>query len=793
MLPKTDRAFAVLALLAGTWAAAVPLPARAADKVVAYVVTAGTAGNQEFGGVLGMDFDVANPIVVTQIGVFDDNSDGLQLPITAKLWDRSDPASPVVLETVEFTPEEPGTLVGGSRFKPLPAPRRLEIGFRGTIGAEGYGAGERLRNTLGVIANRNWTVNDGNGSIQFVGGGRYGTVNGEYPGTVDGGPADRYCAGTFEFETTPPLKPGPPAGLTIDPAATTLSLAWLPVTTPLPAAKYEIFRATSPTGEFARIGEVTGTNYVDATVAAGQTYCYQVRGLGQAGQVGVDSARICATPYELAAGQRLAYAVQAGIAGTQAFDGPLGMDFDVANAVVVTHLGIFDDGSDGLNRTVTARLWDRSNPEAPVEMANLEFTPGSPGTAVRGSRFKPLPSPIRLEPGFRGTISAENYGAEERVYNPGPSLTVVRPWTVDSGSGSLVFLGTGRYGTVAAEFPGTPDVGVPDRYGAGTFQYQLTSLVNPGIPKVTLGRGDGVLTLAWDEVTEPAPAARYRILRGPVDADLTQVAEVADLAYTDTSVTKGTEYCYSVVAVTAAGQAGLASPRSCLTAEAREPGAAYVVEAGTVGSQAFGGALGMDFDVLRPIRVTRLGVFDDSSDGLFLPISARLYDRATREVIASLDFTPEAAGDLIGGSRFLTLPQPVTLPAGFQGTMVASGYGGDERNGNGVAGRSVFTGGGSIAFVGSARYGVAPADFPGTPDGGPANRYAAGTFYFEPAAEPPTLAIARSGTKLRITWTGGGGLESASAVVGPWAQVPGAASGIEIEPVGAGGYYRVRQ
>src|SRR4029079_814550 len=42
---------------------------------------------------------------------------------------------------------------------------------------------------------------DGSGSLNFVGGGRYGTTAGAWPPTVDGGPADRYAAGTFEFQT----------------------------------------------------------------------------------------------------------------------------------------------------------------------------------------------------------------------------------------------------------------------------------------------------------------------------------------------------------------------------------------------------------------------------------------------------------------------------------------------------------------------------------------------------------------------------------------------------------------
>jgi hypothetical protein len=155
------------------------LSAQTAERVIAYAVPADTEGNQAFGGTLGMNFEVANPILVTQIGVFDDMSDGLNLPITAKIWDRSNPDAPEALVTVEFTPEEPGVLVGGSRFKALPTPLRLEVGFLGTIAAEGYGEGERLRNAGAVP--KNWTLNDGNGSLVFVGTSSYGTENGAYP------------------------------------------------------------------------------------------------------------------------------------------------------------------------------------------------------------------------------------------------------------------------------------------------------------------------------------------------------------------------------------------------------------------------------------------------------------------------------------------------------------------------------------------------------------------------------------------------------------------------------------
>jgi hypothetical protein len=160
---------------------------------------------------------------------------------------------------------------------------------------------------------------------------------------------------------------------------------------------------------------------------------------------------------------------------------------------------------------------------------------------------------------------------------------------------------------------------------------------------------------------------------------------------------------------------------------------AYEVPAGTVGNQAYSGALGMDFDVQQAVTVTRLGVFDSGGDGLGAILTARLYNRSTRAELARLDFTSAEPGELAGGSRFKDLAVPVDLPAGFQGTIAADGYGPTELNGNqgaGPLGLVTHDGGGALSFVGGGRFGASPGTFPDTVDGGPADRYAAGTFVF---------------------------------------------------------------
>ena len=237
-----------------------------------------------------------------------------------------------------------------------------------------------------------------------------------------------------------------------------------------------------------------------------------------------------------------------------------------------------------------------------------------------------------------------------------------------------------------------------------------------------------------------------------------------------------------------------------IPAQAQETVIAYEVQAETVGNQDFSGMLGMDFDVANPIIITRVGVFDSGSDGLNRVIYAGLWNRETQTEILFVEFRPDDPGELVGGSRFKALPEPIRLEAGFEGTVTADGYGPDEPllNSHGVEDDVVWTtndGNGSIRFVGSGRWGVTPGAFPGTPDGGPANRYAAGTFYFEPIAvsEPPVLTITRVGADtLKIEWTVGGVLQSSASITEGWEDVDGASSGVEVPVTGDARFYRVR-
>ena len=164
-------------------------------------------GNQSFGGSLGLDFEVNSPIVISDLGVFDHNQDGISTngSLIAELWSRNENGTPgafgddtgiAVLATLSFDNASPGTLTNGFRLKPLGAPLLISPGSY-TMVAYGFDSPDDLYNSNGGANTP--TTNDGGGLITFEGVSRFNLTAGLFPTTPDGGPAARYHAGTFVF------------------------------------------------------------------------------------------------------------------------------------------------------------------------------------------------------------------------------------------------------------------------------------------------------------------------------------------------------------------------------------------------------------------------------------------------------------------------------------------------------------------------------------------------------------------------------------------------------------------
>ncbi len=161
------------------------------------------------------------------------------------------------------------------------------------------------------------------------------------------------------------------------------------------------------------------------------------------------------------------------------------------------------------------------------------------------------------------------------------------------------------------------------------------------------------------------------------------------------------------------------------------------------GNAATGSNLGVDFQVIRPITVTELGVFDSGQDGIAGTLGVSLWSRTTGELLAGKTFIGDAGVLEEGtGSRFLPLDEPVFLMPGDY-SVVASGFFGNDlyvhSSRPGGAHSDLNDSDGAIVFEGTSRYNIyAPNRFleephhslPPMEDIGPVNRWSAGTIKY---------------------------------------------------------------
>jgi hypothetical protein len=167
--------------------------------------------------------------------------------------------------------------------------------------------------------------------------------------------------------------------------------------------------------------------------------------------------------------------------------------------------------------------------------------------------------------------------------------------------------------------------------------------------------------------------------------------------------------------------------------------------AAVAANQGFGNSLGLDFNVNTPILVTALGAFDSGVVGNLAGVDGSgvtvgIYDRTTGTLFGpSVHFTPASFGFQVNGDAFDAIPD-LLLPAGFQGSIVAFNDINYNSGGGPNPTSTENTGGGAISFVGGGRFGFGYS-YPTIVDGGPTNRYDAGTFQFVGVPEPASLTL----------------------------------------------------
>jgi hypothetical protein len=211
------KAFAALATVAPATLAALAAPAHALtlsdivyqDQLVPLVgtqteiVDGSSNGLQRWQGNLGMDFTVNSPIQIGALGVFDNGQrselsgttgNGILVGIFSLTTGQL--VSPSVLFTASSTVAQ----IGADAFQSV-TPFSLTTGSYSIVTLndpnynQGFFGGPNIYQTLNPLG----------GAISFIGSGRYDGNNTtlELPGGIDGGPANRYDAGTFAVTPLP--------------------------------------------------------------------------------------------------------------------------------------------------------------------------------------------------------------------------------------------------------------------------------------------------------------------------------------------------------------------------------------------------------------------------------------------------------------------------------------------------------------------------------------------------------------------------------------------------------------
>jgi hypothetical protein len=197
---------------------------------------------------------------------------------------------------------------------------------------------------------------------------------------------------------------------------------------------------------------------------------------------------------------------------------------------------------------------------------------------------------------------------------------------------------------------------------------------------------------------------------------------------------------------------------------------AYIGQANTQAIpplQSWGGSLGMDFTVNSAISVDSMGVFNAAGNGVITgTLQVAIFTNngdGTGTIVAGtqVSFAPGtySTQDLVNDGPYdvyQALASSVILNPGNY-SVVAVGFSGNDPNGNsgnpsGVGAVEGDTDG-LITYTGSSRYNQNQDGnlvFPTTIDGGPGNRYDAGTFEFSATPEPGTFGMLLSASGLLI-------------------------------------------
>ena len=347
------------------------------------------------------------------------------------------------------------------------------------------------------------------------------------------------------------------------------------------AAQYRVYRKDAANPKWKGLINVTGTSWTDKTAVAGVKYTYTVRGIGSDGKTlspGFDDTGVSATftkptptpttPANVTLGS--AKAVSGGIqvtwqtaagaaqyrvyrkdavntkwkALTSSATGTSYVDKTAQAGVEYTYTvrGIASDGKTlspgfddaGVSATITKPT---PTPTTPAEVTLIGATAGSDGITVK----------------WKAAAGAKEY----RVYRKGPGETKWKGLINVTGTGwTDTNVTKGVKYTYTVRGIGADGKTLSPTYNNVGVSTTATVTPKPIIPAdVTLidaTAGSGGIQVTWKTA---AGAKEYRVYRkGPGDAKWVGLINVTGTGWTDTNVTKGVKYTYTVRGISVDGK-----------------------------------------------------------------------------------------------------------------------------------------------------------------------------------------------------------------------------------------------
>ncbi len=364
---------------------------------------------------------------------------------------------------------------------------------------------------------------------------------------------------------TPPLAPANPVATAGDGQVT---LTWATVTG---AAEYYIYRADTPDGALTRIAEdttITETTYTDTTVTNGTAYRYTIRAVNSAGQ-SPDSTEVSATP---ASGQTAPLAPANPVA--TAGDGQVTLMWDTVTGA--TEYRIYRADTPGGTRT---RINENTMITA-VTYTDIELRNGTEyrytirafnasGESPDSTEVSATPAQAQAPLAPANPVATAGDGQVTLMWDTVTGATEYRIYRADTPGGTLTRINENTMITAVTYTDSTVTNGTAYRYTIRAFnaggespdstEVSATPVPPPPAPLAPANpdatAGDGQVTLMWDTVTG---ATEYRIYRadtpGGTRTRIDENTTITATTYTDSTVTNGTAYRYTIRAVSPGGE-----------------------------------------------------------------------------------------------------------------------------------------------------------------------------------------------------------------------------------------------